>query len=770
MENKLAKKIVLSLIMAQCILFGLLVAGRVKAADHGENLILNRSVEISTPGVNSQQAQDADPPKPTDPNNPNQPVAGYAIAKFDTDTDGFDLGTQTNGVLELRNPNYGDASTKKIIDAPILKGFDAIEFDINLNGKNVLDGDAGAIFIDQSGQIMVELKDKVINGHNGWQHVKIPLSEFTGLNITDGIASITFRLWHQTSGIYYIDNIVLSNANGDIDPPTDPADPPGEPEEPITTDGVPNNSLEQMYNDSPIAWNRGGWGENSTSFEYLNSGRTGNHSVKIMVTNFVNGDAKWYFNSVSIDSTKQYEFSNYYQSDTNSDIIAELKDASGNISYLFLTTLSASMDWLKTSVQFEVPAGTVSITIFHLIASNGFLITDDYSLKIADSPAEDPKDPFENLVIPNNGLEEITDTNSPTSWNTDKWGENTTTYEYLNTGYNSNHSVKTTITNYESGDAKWFFVHQNITPGQTYRFSDYYQSNIPSQVIVEVIKNDGNYEYLNLKIADASTIWKQYIDTFSVPIGAAKISIFHLIAGVGFLITDNYSLAPYQTTSLEQPIISLTFDDGWEDNYFTALPILNQYGFKSTQYYATTFIENNIQEANTKITKFVEDGHEIGSHSITHPDFKLITDEQLELELLNSKATLESFAGIGKVESFATPYGSYDARVITAILKYYQSHRSTDAGFNTKDGLNTANIKVQNMTNYTTLDEYSSWVNKAVTDKAWLVIIYHKIVENPGQYDTYLSDFIPQMDIVKNSEITVLPVSEAISKILLQIA
>ncbi|MFA7254314.1 MAG: polysaccharide deacetylase family protein, partial [Patescibacteria group bacterium] len=580
-----------------------------------------------------------------------------------------------------------------------------------------------------------------------------------------GIASISFRLWHQTKGIYYIDNIVLSNANGNVEPPVDPADPPLAPEEPIVTDGIPNNSLEQMYNDSPIAWHKGGWGDNHTSFEYLNSGHTGNHSVKITITNFVNGDAKWYFDPVLVDPTKQYVFSNYYQSDTNSDIIAELKDASGNISYLFLTTLNASTDWFKTSVQFEVPAGTASITIFHLITSNGFLITDDYSLKIADIPPEDPKDPFENLIIPNNDLEEMTDTNNPTDWSTDKWGENSAAFEYLNTGYNSNHSVKTTISTYLSGDAKWFFAHQNITPEQTYRFSDYYQSDIPSQVIVEVIKNDGNYEYLNLKIADASTVWKQYIDTFSVPIGAVQISIFHLIAGVGFLITDNYSLTPYQTTSLEQPIISLTFDDGWEDNYFTALPILDEYGFKSTQYYATTFIENNIEEANLKITKFIEDGHEIGSHSVSHPDFKTLTDEQLQLELMKSKETLETFAGIGKVQSFATPYGSYDARIITAILEYYQSHRSTDTGFNTKDGLNIANIKVQNMTNTTTLAEYSSWVNKAIVDKAWLVIIYHKIVENPGIYDTYLSDFTPQMDIVKNSGITVLTVSDALAAI-----
>lgn len=60
----------------------------------------------------------------------------------------------------------------------------------------------------------------------------------------------------------------------------------------------------------------------------------------------------------------------------------------------------------------------------------------------------------------------------PIGWQKDKWGENTTTFAYLNTGYTGSRSVKVTISKYTSGDAKWYFNPIPVSPNASYNFSD----------------------------------------------------------------------------------------------------------------------------------------------------------------------------------------------------------------------------------------------------------------------------------------------------------
>ena len=166
---------------------------------------------------------------------------------------------------------------------------------------------------------------------------------------------------------------------------------------------------------------------------------------------------------------------------------------------------------------------------------------------------------------------------------------------------------------------------------------------------------------------------------------------------------------------------------------------------------------------------FFEAGHEIGSHSVTHPNLAQISQEQLDYELTHSKQYLESIVGIGQVNNFATPYGAYSNNVIDNIRKYYNSQRSTDESYNSKDDFDANNIKVQNMTNTTELSEVVQWIEKAKTDKTWLVIVYHRIADNPGQYDATPENFYAQLRAIDDSDITVKTVADALSEINSQI-
>ncbi|HWO14651.1 MAG TPA: polysaccharide deacetylase family protein [Polyangiaceae bacterium] len=60
------------------------------------------------------------------------------------------------------------------------------------------------------------------------------------------------------------------------------------------------------------------------------------------------------------------------------------------------------------------------------------------------------------------------------------------------------------------------------------------------------------------------------------------------------------------------------------------------------------------------------DGHEIGSHSLTHPLLPELSDERIALEVGASRRELSRIIG-APVSSFCYPNGSYDARTLRAV-------------------------------------------------------------------------------------------------------
>jgi len=532
------------------------------------------------------------------------------------------------------------------------------------------------------------------------------------------------------------------------------------PPPPVLPTTILNSSLETpdpTNSKMPQNWQTSKWGTNTTAFSYLSSGHTGKRSIQVAISKISSGDAKWVFSPLAVKPNTEYYFSDWFKSSISSDVVVRYTDSLGNESFQWLGTEAKSNPWKQTNYQFLTPANVQTITVYHSISAVGNLTTDDYLLKES-----------EPLVItnnvPNNSLEQTNDGSMPIGWRKENWGTNTAAFTYLNTGHTGTHAAKVQITKYTSGDAKWGYAPQPVTPGADYRFTDYYQSNVLTHVVVRVITSDGSERYMGLINAEPTNAWKQYTDIFSVPSDAKEITVLHFISAVGYLATDDYLVTPQQIHGFNRGLVSLTFDDGWEDNYTSVLPILAQYNFKSTQYYATTYIQQQTDEI-YKIQAFAAAGHEIGSHSITHPYLTQLTLSGIDKELLQSKQYLESIVGAGKVTDFASPYGDYNSQVIGEIQKYYRSHRSTDEGYNSKDNFNIYNLRVQNMTNTTTLAQYQSWLNKAKADNTWLVIIYHRVGENPDQFETAPTDFAQQMQALSQSGLKVSTVSQALDEI-----
>lgn len=106
----------------------------------------------------------------------------------------------------------------------------------------------------------------------------------------------------------------------------------------------------------------------------------------------------------------------------------------------------------------------------------------------------------------------------------------------------------------------------------------------------------------------------------------------------------------------------LTFDDGYQDFYTEAFPVLKQCGFSATVFLASDRIRNVaacIEGANYltwhEVRELNTQGIEFGSHSVTHADFRSLGPEQIEYELGFSKETIEQEIG-AQVGSFSYPF------------------------------------------------------------------------------------------------------------------
>lgn len=112
----------------------------------------------------------------------------------------------------------------------------------------------------------------------------------------------------------------------------------------------------------------------------------------------------------------------------------------------------------------------------------------------------------------------------------------------------------------------------------------------------------------------------------------------------------------------------LTFDDGYEDFYTNAFPVLQQHGWTGTVYIVTGFIGLPGYMTWEQLQDLQAHGIEIGAHTIHHIDLATASTARAQTEIFTSKTMLEKMLNI-KVTTFAYPSGRYNADTLMLIDK-----------------------------------------------------------------------------------------------------
>jgi peptidoglycan/xylan/chitin deacetylase (PgdA/CDA1 family) len=149
--------------------------------------------------------------------------------------------------------------------------------------------------------------------------------------------------------------------------------------------------------------------------------------------------------------------------------------------------------------------------------------------------------------------------------------------------------------------------------------------------------------------------------------------------------------------------VVVTFDDGFRNQLENAAPILADQGFSACFFLVTSFVGAGDEQVRRFCSerlhlplpvepldwagaeRLLELGHEVGSHTQSHPDLTSLDPVRLEDELMSSREELRR--RLGNVDHFSAPYGERsrfsDAIADAAGGAGYQSCATAIRGVNT---------------------------------------------------------------------------------------
>ena len=161
----------------------------------------------------------------------------------------------------------------------------------------------------------------------------------------------------------------------------------------------------------------------------------------------------------------------------------------------------------------------------------------------------------------------------------------------------------------------------------------------------------------------------------------------------GIQTTFPADLLSNQGLDPKHPAAALTFDDGFDNFYTEAFPILSEFNMRATVFlvpgrcgkagdWARQPEDHRSRELMSwsRIAELHAAGVELGAHTMTHPMLTSLPPDQAQAEILDSKREIEDRLG-SPVRSFAYPYGDESASLRQIVRRNFDVGCSTRMGY-----------------------------------------------------------------------------------------
>lgn len=190
-------------------------------------------------------------------------------------------------------------------------------------------------------------------------------------------------------------------------------------------------------------------------------------------------------------------------------------------------------------------------------------------------------------------------------------------------------------------------------------------------------------------------------------------------------VPKGYEVAPWKNFCTST--LTYSFDDNTPNQVPVAVPVLEKYNYRGSFNLITSWVEDW-----SPWKAIAERGHEISSHTITHPNLAEKDLATQEKELKESKEVIEREIGKECV-TFVYPYCI--ASDLDVTKKYYISGRSCNGQIVPYTPENMFDISSRGVGDQYTFDSaknFNAWADQAYEQKGWAVYLIHGIDDDGG--------------------------------------
>ena len=254
--------------------------------------------------------------------------------------------------------------------------------------------------------------------------------------------------------------------------------------------------------------------------------------------------------------------------------------------------------------------------------------------------------------------------------------------------------------------------------------------------------------------------------TTSSPVYTGSFTI-HGPTTVNFFSTDlagNTEVVNSQSVQIST-VVTLGFDDAYQNQWRYAVPLLRSHNMNVTWYPITSDsdVPFDCCMSWAQLATLQNQGDDVGSHTIDHPDLTTLTPDQITQEVCGSRQDMIA-NGIHDPVSFAYPFGTFNATVENIVKQCGFTNARQGGGVSTsnttptapyietlpaKDPMAVRTIAVDGASPMT-LTDLEAFVNAAASHGGgWLPMTFHDVCDQAApDYSTCMSSYGPIDDAV----------------------
>lgn len=214
------------------------------------------------------------------------------------------------------------------------------------------------------------------------------------------------------------------------------------------------------------------------------------------------------------------------------------------------------------------------------------------------------------------------------------------------------------------------------------------------------------------------------------------------------------------------PLCTLWFDDGWESTYDEAYMRMKEKDLKGIVSVIGSNVGTHGYASKDQLNTLYKSGWDISNHTYSHKNLNELNIAEAELEILKGLDFLIDQNFINGSMYFVPPYSEVNPEVLSVIKQYASVSRTKPDSYNTIPTLDLYNIAFKEVTNITSVDTVKKWIDEAIKNELWLVLLFHRLepsTEWSTQYTPSNFESIIEYLHIKNKTIKTVTVTEALS-------